>query len=148
MSQSPERRALTEAVYQVMDDVGEGDIAIVNIVRDVKRHHPDECAAVADAAVDDLIHKITKRRLKPSTDSGVRLSGFDLPPRLPLLIEGGPVWRYTSHCTEADLDAYEVMLRDQIKADQSALRSFSKEKRRVVQLLHAHGVDTLADLPA
>lgn len=140
--------ALTVAVQAEIEAAGTADIAIVNIVRDVRHHHSELCDAFADAAIDRLITGIAKRYLKPSATDAPRLPGFDeLPLRITVAVEGGFIYRSTRCSTEADLDAYEQILVEQIKADQARLKEYRTGKRKLVHLLRTHGVATLEDLP-
>lgn len=144
---SPERRTLAVKIGELMDAVGGDDIIPIAIARDVRQLYPVECEAVGNEAIERFIVDIVVRRLKPSSEQTPRLPDFDLPARLPIPVEGGHVWRLTRQCTEADYDAYESMLRQGIDDDRTALRKFQQEKRRIVKLLHAAGVATLAELP-
>jgi hypothetical protein len=141
-------RDLSAAVTAVIDGLGDGDLAIPDVVRTVRRLHPEVCAAAADEAIDREITAMVRRRCKPSDADSPRLPGFDLPARLPIAVEAGFVWRATRRCTEADFDAYEALLIQGIADDRAALAVFRKEKKRVVKLLRSAGVATLAELPS
>lgn len=142
-----EHRQLTAAVGIVIDDMGDRDVAVVDVVRIVKRDHADTCAAVADAAIDRMITTIAKRHLKPAGDDAPQLPGFELPLRIPIVTEGGFIWRHTTQATRADLRSYDKLLEDGWKKDRDRHHAYRREMHRVIKLLDANGVDRLADLP-
>lgn len=144
---SSARRELAVKVGAALEAAGELDVVPFALAEDIERAYPSECAAVGAEAIRKLIVEMVQNRLKPSNPNTPRLDGFDLPARLPIPTEGGVVYRSTRRCTIAELDLYEQMLVDQIAADRQSLSDYRREKRKVVRLITAAGVDCLADLP-